>query len=71
MLLLEGVRNADDMKIPVQLNYKDIQGLSNEIRGKLSEVRPESIGQASRIQGVPMFDADAIPVKAASGDRTA
>ena len=52
MALLEGVRNADSMRIPLSLDYREIQGLSNEIRGRLSEVRPESIGQASRIQGV-------------------
>jgi tRNA uridine 5-carboxymethylaminomethyl modification enzyme len=50
--LLEGVRNADQMRIPLSLKYEDIAGLSNEIRGKLSDIRPESIGQASRIQGV-------------------
>lgn len=50
--LLEGVRNADQMKIPLDLDYGAIAGLSNEIRGKLKEVRPESIGQASRLQGV-------------------
>jgi tRNA uridine 5-carboxymethylaminomethyl modification enzyme len=50
--LLEGVRNADQMKIPIDLDYREIAGLSNEIRGRLSDVRPESIGQASRLQGV-------------------
>jgi tRNA uridine 5-carboxymethylaminomethyl modification enzyme len=50
--LLEGVRNADRMKIPVDLNYGSIAGLSNEIKGRLTDIRPESIGQASRIQGV-------------------
>jgi tRNA uridine 5-carboxymethylaminomethyl modification enzyme len=50
--LLEGVRNADQMRIPLSLKYEEIAGLSNEIRGKLSDIRPESIGQASRIQGV-------------------
>ena len=49
---LEGVRGADKIKIPLNLNYKSIAGLSNEIKNKLSEVRPENIGQASRIQGV-------------------
>jgi tRNA uridine 5-carboxymethylaminomethyl modification enzyme len=52
MQLLEGVRNADALRIPLNLDYHAIAGLSNEIRGKLTEVRPESIGQASRIQGV-------------------
>ncbi len=50
--LLEGVRSAERMKIPSQLDYQRVSGLSNEIKGKLSEVRPENLGQASRIQGV-------------------
>ena len=50
--LLEGVRKAENIKIPLRLNYRSIAGISNEIRGTLSEVRPENIGQASRIQGV-------------------
>jgi tRNA uridine 5-carboxymethylaminomethyl modification enzyme len=50
--LLEGVRNADKMRIPLDLDYKTIAGLSNEIKNRLTDIRPESIGQASRIQGV-------------------
>ncbi len=50
--LLEGVRSAEAMKIPLDFKYDQVMGLSNEIRGKLKEVRPESIGQAARLQGV-------------------
>jgi len=50
--LLEGVRNAEMMKIPSQFDYAIVPGLSNEIKGKLLETRPENIGQASRISGV-------------------
>lgn len=50
--LLEGVRKAEGIRIPLELDYGSIAGISNEIRGKLSIVRPENIGQASRIQGV-------------------
>lgn len=41
-----------DVLIPIDLNYGEIQGMSNEVRQKLAEVRPESIGQAGRISGV-------------------
>ncbi len=40
------------MVIPTMLDYGTINGLSNEVRQKLADVRPETIGQASRISGV-------------------
>ena len=52
MQLLEGVRNAEMMKIPVDFEYGLVAGLSNEVKGKLKEIRPENLGQASRVQGV-------------------
>ncbi|MBS1959319.1 MAG: tRNA uridine-5-carboxymethylaminomethyl(34) synthesis enzyme MnmG [Bdellovibrionales bacterium] len=50
--LLEGVRKSEDIRIPISFDYASVAGISNEIRGKLTAVRPENIGQASRIQGV-------------------
>ncbi len=50
--LLEGVRSAEALRIPVALDYDSVAGLSNEIKGRLRDVRPENLGQASRIQGV-------------------
>jgi len=38
--------------IPAELDYDQVQGLSAELREKLKETRPESIGQASRIPGM-------------------
>ena len=50
--LLAGVRAAEVMTIPFSLDYELVAGLSNEIKGRLKEVRPENLGQASRVQGV-------------------
>lgn len=50
--LMQGVQKSEALKIPVSLEYGLIPGLSNEIKNKLSETRPETIGQASRVQGV-------------------
>jgi len=52
MEILEGVRKNESLGIPLQLNFDEIPGLSNEIRGRLKITRPENIGQASRMGGV-------------------
>ncbi len=39
-------------RIPEDLDYDRVPGLSNEVRHKLKEVRPRSLGQAARISGV-------------------
>lgn len=38
--------------IPAELNYSALNGLSIEVRQRLAEQRPQTVGQASRIQGV-------------------
>jgi tRNA uridine 5-carboxymethylaminomethyl modification enzyme len=49
---IEKFRNLERMKIPDTLIYDDIHGLSNELKGKLKAVKPASMGQASRIDGM-------------------
>ena len=44
--------NTDRVVLPADLDYATVPGLSNEVREKLIRVRPHSLGQASRIQGV-------------------
>ncbi len=48
----EKLKRMDERKIPSNIDYTSISGLSKEIVLKLEEVRPASIGQASRIPGV-------------------
>jgi tRNA uridine 5-carboxymethylaminomethyl modification enzyme len=45
-------KTMGDKKIPEELVYKDIPGVSNEIKEKLAHIRPLTIGQAGRISGV-------------------
>ncbi|MDE0159595.1 MAG: tRNA uridine-5-carboxymethylaminomethyl(34) synthesis enzyme MnmG [Candidatus Dadabacteria bacterium] len=46
------LQKFENMKIPETFEYKNIPGLSNEIVQKLSRVKPESVGQASRVSGI-------------------
>ena len=46
------LRKYENMKIPETFEYGNIPGLSNEIVQKLSRIKPESVGQASRVSGI-------------------
>ena len=46
------LKTYQSREIPNDFNYEKVSGLSNEVRQKLSEQRPQTIGQASRIPGV-------------------
>ncbi|KFN20416.1 tRNA uridine-5-carboxymethylaminomethyl(34) synthesis enzyme MnmG [Aeromonas bestiarum] len=45
------LRNENTL-LPLDMNYRDVNGLSNEVIAKLSDARPQTIGQASRISGI-------------------
>ena len=45
-------RELEDQRLPAQLDYAAVRGLSIEVQQKLTRHRPETIGQASRISGV-------------------
>ncbi|WP_370229869.1 tRNA uridine-5-carboxymethylaminomethyl(34) synthesis enzyme MnmG [Marinobacter nauticus] len=49
---IERLRKNENTALPLDLDYDVIGGLSNEIKQKLKDVRPETVAQASRIQGV-------------------
>jgi tRNA uridine 5-carboxymethylaminomethyl modification enzyme len=46
------MRRDEGLRIPTTLDYGQITGLSNELRQKLSAVRPATLGQAGRIDGM-------------------
>ncbi|WP_413285508.1 tRNA uridine-5-carboxymethylaminomethyl(34) synthesis enzyme MnmG [Vibrio sp. MA40-2] len=49
---IEKSSRHENTKLPVDLDYQQVQGLSNEVVAKLNEAKPESIGIASRISGI-------------------
>ncbi len=49
---IERSRRYDHWRLPENLDYQNIVGLSNEVREKLKQQRPETVGQAARIPGV-------------------
>jgi tRNA uridine 5-carboxymethylaminomethyl modification enzyme len=49
---IAGFRRDESLAIPASLDYRQMSGLSAEIRQKLAAVQPRTMGQASRIEGV-------------------
>jgi tRNA uridine 5-carboxymethylaminomethyl modification enzyme len=61
-LMVEKLANMEDFKIPPTFDYIGITALSNEGRQKLHKIRPETLGQASRISGVSPADLSIVTV---------
>jgi tRNA uridine 5-carboxymethylaminomethyl modification enzyme len=49
---VEKLKKLEDFRLPADVDYETVHGLSREVREKLGRVRPLSLGQASRISGV-------------------
>jgi len=49
---IDKFKKLEDFAIPESFTYESIPGLSNEMVQKLTNVRPNSLGQATRISGV-------------------
>ena len=48
----ERIRTQSEVLIPTNLKFKEVSGLSNEMVERLERIRPQNIGQASRIPGI-------------------
>ncbi|MDO4439880.1 MAG: tRNA uridine-5-carboxymethylaminomethyl(34) synthesis enzyme MnmG [Eubacteriales bacterium] len=53
---VEQFKKLEKKRIPADINYEEVQSLRLEAKQKLSQIRPSSIGQASRISGVSPAD---------------
>lgn len=49
---IDRFRDIEKIRIPDGFDYSIIQGLSTELKGKLEKIKPSSVGQASRIEGI-------------------
>lgn len=59
---IEQFKKLETKKIPVNIDYNAIRGLRLEARQKLDKIRPDSVGQASRISGVSPADINVLLV---------
>ena len=50
--LIGRLRDSERRRIPAEFGFSEIPGLSTEVKQKLERVRPQTLGQASRIPGV-------------------
>jgi tRNA uridine 5-carboxymethylaminomethyl modification enzyme len=49
---IERRRRHEELPIPAELDYAEVRGLSNEVRQRLAEHRPGTLGRAARIPGI-------------------
>jgi len=49
---IERLRHYENMRLPHDLDFAGVEGLSNEVKQKLNNAKPETLAQASRIPGV-------------------
>lgn len=66
LAIVEQVRKLEKKLLPKNINYSTIDGLRLEAREKLNKIRPENIGQASRISGVSPADISVLIIYLAS-----
>ena len=45
-------KRDENLMIPEQINYDSLSGLSNEVKAKFKEIKPKTMGQALRIDGI-------------------
>ena len=49
---IKSFKKDESVIIPNNINYENLSGLSNEVKSKLISIRPKTLGQAIRIDGI-------------------
>lgn len=57
------LRELERVKIPGNLSYEDIPGLSNELKSRLEKIRPQTLGQAALIEGMTPAGLKAVRIR--------
>ena len=65
---IEKFKKLEKKKLPVNFDYSKISGLKKEAILKLNEIKPESVGQASRISGVSPADINVLLIRLKTGE---
>ena len=65
--LIEKMGQLEDLQLPERMDYSAIQNITIEARQKLQRIRPQNLGQASRISGVSPSDVSVLMVMVKSG----
>ena len=60
--LVQRLSNLDNIKLPAEMDYANINSLSKEAREKLTKLQPLNLGQASRVSGVSPADITALMI---------
>ncbi len=64
---IEKLSHIEKIKIPADLDYSPISGLRNEAKQKLGKIRPQTVGQASRVSGVSPSDIQVLMIAIKKG----
>jgi tRNA uridine 5-carboxymethylaminomethyl modification enzyme len=68
---IERQRRNEELRLPENIDYGEVSGLSNEARQRLRDVRPETLGQAARIPGLTPAAVSLLLVHLKKRDRAA
>ncbi len=60
--LVDRMNHIENLEIPERFNFDKLQSLSTEARQKLNKIRPQTMGQASRISGVSPSDVQVLMI---------
>jgi tRNA uridine 5-carboxymethylaminomethyl modification enzyme len=66
--LIERQRRWEERRLPEDFDFASIRALSNEAKTRLTEVRPRTLGQASRVSGVAPSDIEVLMIHLRAGE---
>ena len=66
---IERFKHLEQIRLPEDFDFQQVHGLSNELKEKLSIIRPVSLGQASRISGITPAAISVLMVALRAGER--